>query len=141
VEKRGNVEMLFDRVCELVEGLVERARGGFPEESREKLGLLEQTVEVDAEHRPVDEPEPLRERLGDRSGRFRPAMADLVARERLLSQCRPRFGKLPESCHGLLGVLRGGERRPEREEPERFARAVARTWRTVEPALALRLDD
>jgi len=39
VEKRGNVEMLFDRVCELVEGLVERPSRRLAEERLEIIEI------------------------------------------------------------------------------------------------------
>src|SRR5207248_6118559 len=56
-EECGDVEAFLDDICELFQGVMNRLHGRLTEQRAQKLWLLEQSVQVDTQHGPLDEPE------------------------------------------------------------------------------------
>src|SRR5947209_7523290 len=105
MQKRRDVEVFLDSVRELVEGLVERPRHRLAEEGGDDFRLLEQPVQVDAQHCSVDEPKPVGKGFGYGRGRPSPAVANLVAAESLPTEMRPRLREWAEPGRGQLSSL------------------------------------
>src|SRR5687767_14377241 len=94
LQERVDVEVRLDGVGERVELLVEGARRRLTDDRLDEVGLLEQAVEVDAEHLGLREGEVLPEH--GRPGGV--AVPDLVAGDLETREGRPRPRQLREAC-------------------------------------------